>query len=143
MKITVERKHEENGNLVFKITCSEPHNAPFGDLEKKVMTMLEDYKHDVELIVPRDHKLSEEISTALHGIKDKTFSRVIRSLRFAIDNELKIKFSPICQEVYNWIYDKQDGDLKKWLQEFDPERVKYYFDNDATSESDYVEEDDE
>ncbi len=41
----------------------------------------------------------------------------------------------MCQEIYNWIFDNQNEYLKGWIAEYDPQRSRYYFDNDKTHES--------
>lgn len=137
MKITVDRTNSPEGNLVFTITVSEPHNALFGDIEKNICSLLDSCKNSIEKDYPEENKLKEDIISSIHGAKEKAFMRVINNLKFVIKNELEVKFVPICQEVYNWIYDAQDKPLKSWLHEFDPQRSKYYFDNDTTIESDY------
>lgn len=137
MKITVDR-HLKDDQLVFTITCSEPHDVPFGQIEKHMMTILETCKAAVEETPtnPEDeNKLKMEIKQLIHSAKEKAFNRVQSSLHFAIQNELKPKVGPMAQEIYNWIYDHQKDLVKQWLAEFDPQRTKYYFDNDKTADS--------
>ncbi len=137
MKITVDRTIDSEGNLVFTISVKEPHKVPFTELENNMMTALETCKKHVDS-VQEDNKVKNDILSSIHDAKEKTFSRILQSLRFAITNELRPKFQPICQEIYNWIYDNQEGPTKMWMQEVDPQRTKYYFDNDKTVESDII-----
>lgn len=140
MKITVERKVNDDKNLVFTITCSEPHIVPFADEEKFLLKILDSCKGAVEDLLNPENKLRVNTVSHLHDIKEKIFSNLQNSLQFAIRNHLNPKMEPMRQEIYNWIYDSQEGDLKQWMQEFDPQRVRYYFDNDRTIESDDEEE---
>ena len=136
MKITVERTVNEKNELVFTITCREPHNVPFTDDERGLLKALDTCKGAVEELLIPEHKLRIKTVSHLHDIKEKLFSTLLSSLQFAIRNHLNPKMEPMRQEIYNWIYDCQEGDLKRWMQEFDPQRTKFYFDNDRTIESD-------
>ena len=138
MKIKVDRVNTPEGNLVFTITVNEPHHACFGEIEKNMMDILDNCKNDISLSTPDDNKIKEHVISLIHAAKEKTFMRALDSLKFAIENEFRPKFKPICQEIYNWIYDNQTDALKKWMCEFDPQRTKYYFDNDITAEKIHV-----
>ena len=150
MKITVDRTVNPEGNLTFTITVMEPHHACFDLVEKNIMGVLDFCKQGVENLSPEDNKLRQDVVSLIHLAKEKTFNRVLDSLKFAIKEQLEPKFNPICQEIYNWIYDAQNKPLKEWLYEFDPQRTTYYFDNDArfqkqnlkTNPDDKFEEDD-
>ncbi len=137
MKITVDRINNSQGELVFTITVKEPHNAPFGDVEKDLMIELDKCFKSTTETNAGNIKIKDFILSSIHNAKEKTFIHVIENLKFGIKNELQPMFNPMCQEIYNWIYDAQEGHLKQWLQEFDPQRTKYYFSNDKTSESDF------
>src|SRR5688572_18499941 len=139
MKIEVNRTEDSEG-LTFTIKVSEPHDAPFSEIDFETINFLEVCKTEVERLAPPENKLLGEVVNSIHTIKQKTFDRVKTSLQFAIENNVKEKLVPICQEIYNWIYDNQKPFLKAWMQEFDPQRTKYYFDNDKTIESDYEED---
>ena len=130
MKITVDRTHTSENNLVFTVTVSEPHLTCFGESEKQMMRLLEICQDDVERVVLDENKLKDDIKGLIHSAKEKTFVRVLNNLKFSIENEFRPMFKPICQEIYNWIQDHQSGDIKNWMIEFDPERTKYYFHND-------------
>lgn len=132
MRIAVTRKETSEGDLVFTITVSEPHHSAMGIDEVKMMNMLNMCKYDLEGVTPEKNKTRDEILDLFQEIKSTAFIKVIENLKFSIENELRPKFRPICQEIYNWIYDHQDGSLKTWMQEFDPQRTKYFFDNDIT-----------
>ena len=135
MKITVDRTQSLEGDLIFTITIKEPHNAPFGHLEKNLCIILDVCKNAIEEVPTEQNKLKDDIIRSIHEAKEKAFVRVLNNLKFAIKNELQPKFTPICQEIYNWIYDYQKEPLKRWLLEFDPQRTTYYFDNDNKSQN--------
>ncbi len=130
MKISVERIINTEGNLVFTISVSEPHLAGFGDVDKIMMNILDACQNDIFRVTVDENKIKNDVMGLIHAAKEKAFVRVLDNLKFSIENEFRPKFKPICQEIYNWIHDKQTNDLKKWMIEFDPERTKYYFDND-------------
>src|SRR5690606_24171737 len=150
MDIKVDRTNTPEGNLVFTITVSEPHHSCFGEIEKNIMNLLDICKDDIYRTTSDENKTKQDVIGLIHAAKEKTFLRVLRNLKFAIENEFRPKFKPICQEIYNWIYDQQTDVLKKWMSEFDPQRTKYYFDNDITpnkfaqmQESEHDDDDDE
>lgn len=132
MDIKVDRTNTPEGNLVFTITVSEPHHSCFGEIEKNIMKLLDICKDDVYRTTSDENKTKQDVIGLIHNAKEKTFLRVLDNLKFAIENEFRPRFKPICQEIYNWIYDKQTDVLKNWMCEFDPQRTKYYFDNDIT-----------
>lgn len=142
MKITVGRIIEGN-SLKFIINVTEPHQIPFEKPQQFLLKSLQEMAQSLCNIKEEDDAFRDDLETALHGVQSMLFHRSIDSLRFSIENELKPKFEPMCQEIYNWLYDHQKDELKGWLQEFDPQRTKYYFDNDKTCESDYSEEENE
>jgi hypothetical protein len=135
MRIEVDRTEHSEG-LTFTIKVTQPHDVPFSEIDAETMNFLEMCKYSVEKLGPPEHKLVGEVVNSIHSIKQRTFNRVRGSLVFAIQNSLQEKMTPICQEIYNWIYDNQKPALKQWMQEFDPQRTKYYFDNDRTVEND-------
>jgi hypothetical protein len=130
MDIKVDRVNTPEGNLVFTITVSNPHHSCFGENEKNIMNYLDTCKENVSKSTSVENKLAQDVIGLIHASKEKTFTRVLSNLKFAIENEFRPKFQPICQEIYNWIYDHQTVMLKSWMSEFDPQRTKYYFDND-------------
>lgn len=140
MKIIVERTNTPEGDLVFTIKVSNPHDAPFKTEELETLKSLESCYKSLKDISVEESKFKTDVENSIYDIKEKAFLRVIRSLKFSIDNQLRFKFNPICQEIYNWIYDYQNDSLKAWMLEFDPQRTKYYFDNDTTIENDMSEE---
>ncbi len=130
MKISVDRSKEE-GKLVFTITVTEPTQAPLSKLHYLSLQSLDGFIDKMRVIIGDEDKLFLDVQRANHGVKERIFDKVLEDLKFAIKNELEPKFKPICQEIYNWIYDKQGGHIKEWMQEFDPQRTEFYFDNDA------------
>jgi len=130
MKITVERTTNPEGNLVFTITVSEPHFITFEEEERNALEGIDKFTESMEIYLNPENLLYSDIKNANHRVKEKVFMRLLDNLKFSIENELQPKFKPICQEIYNWIYDNQKGYVKKWMEEFDPQRSKYYFDND-------------
>lgn len=140
MKISVNRNFDSDNKLIFTITCEDPGDAPFSEIDSQTILFLEMCKQSVERLADPSHKLVGEVVNSIHTIKQRTFDRVKNALTFDIRNNVQAKVNPICQEIYNWIYDMQKPGLKQWMQEFDPQRTKYYFDNDRTVESDYEED---
>lgn len=143
MDIKVNRRVKENGDLVFEIVVSEPHLAPFDVAERDMMDIMQDAKKKLEAVADPENKTRIDVEQGIHWSKGKVFERVLKNLQFAIKNQLEPKFQPICQEIYNWIYDNQKDILKHWMLEFDPQRSKYYFDNDRNIEKDFDDEPEE
>jgi hypothetical protein len=148
MKITVDRVKKPEGDLVFTITVSEPHDSCFGEIENTMMRLLDRCKEDVYHTTSEENALKNDVMGLIHAAKEKAFLRVLDNLKFSIRHQLQPKFQPICQEIYNWIYDYQKGDLRTWMIDFDPQRTKYYFDNDPENkpsvpqQSEHEDEDD-
>ncbi len=138
MRIKVDRTNNDSGNLVFTITISEPHNAPFTDIDKEIVDALDACRENLNKISSSENKLKEHVINLMNKAEATAFSRVLNSLQDAIKNQFKPKYEHICQEIYNWIYDNQKEPLKSWMLEFDPQRTKYYFDNDITAESNCI-----
>lgn len=143
MKIKVNRRTREDGALVFEIVVTEPQLAPFAEDDKAMMDVLQDAKRKIDNISDPENKTRIDVEQGIHWSKGKVFDRVLNNLRFAIKNQLEPKFNPICQEIYNWINDNQTDILKHWMSEFDPQRSKYYFDNDLNIEKDFDEDDED
>lgn len=133
MKISVERHEDNFGQLVFTITCRDAHDVPF---DSETMRFLDQAERDIRSLGNPTHKLTGEVLDSLHAHKEKAFYRMKKNIQFAIDNDLKNKWTPVSQEIYNWIYDKQAGETKKWMETFDVERARYYFDNDLEVKND-------
>jgi len=133
MKITVDRTNTPEGNLVFTVTVTEPHFSFFGEEEKQVMDRLDVCKNEILTYVSHASETKDLVLDAMHAVKAETFIKVLKELKFSIKNELTPMFKPICQEIYNWMYDYQTGALKTWMCEFDPQRTKYYFNNDINA----------
>ncbi len=140
MKIETNRKVEEDGSLTFTVKVSEPQVVDFSKCDQELMTILEDCQNNINL-VDSDGKIKYDITGLIHRAKEKSFDRFLEKLKFDIKNNFEPRFKHICQEIYNWIYDSQTGALKQWMQDFDPQRTKYYFDNDKSCESDDDDED--
>lgn len=150
MKITVDRSTSPEGNLVFTVTVKDPRHTSFGEEEAQVMRMLDTCKINIQDQVMDENKIKLRALEAIHQAKEDTFLKIIENLQFSIENEFRPKFKPICQEIYNWIFDAQTDFLKKYLNEFAPGRERYYFDNDpqmhkvdVPQESEHDDEDDE
>jgi len=148
MKIKVDRTNMPEGALVFTVTVSEPRHACFGELEKNIMTLLDITKDDIARLTPEKSRSKEDAFTLMHHMKQKFFTRVLENLKHSIKDDFEDRLEHIYQEIYNWIYDAQTEALKTWMLEYDPQRTKYYFDNDVTvdknthpQESEYEEED--
>ncbi len=134
MDIKVDRTVNPEGNLIFTITVKEPHHACFDEVEKNIMGVLDFCKTGVENLSPEENKLRQDVVALIHLAKEKTFNRVLNSLKFAIKEQLQPIFDPICQEIFNWIHDNQKDVLKNWMNEFNSQRTTYYFDNDSKSQ---------
>lgn len=133
MKIEVNRSHTLEGELIFTIRVSEPHEIDISQDEISIMHTLETCIESIESIeISEAYDVKDTIKSALNDVKSDAFWRLLNKLKFSIENEFRPKFRPICQEIYNWIYDHQKGEVKQWMQEFDPQRTKYYFSNDVT-----------
>lgn len=142
MDIKVNRVNRKDG-LVFEIVVTNPHVAPFEEADEAIMNLLEDAKNKFNDIADPENKSRITAEQFIHAAKDKVFQRVLQNLQFAIKNQLEPKFQPICQEIYNWIQDQQDGRVSRWMSECNPQRTKYYFDNDRNIEKDFDEDEDE
>lgn len=130
MKITVDRTVNPEGDLVFTVTVKEPHVAPFSEVEKNALVSIDKFTKEMEKTLDPTQNLYQDILNANHKVKEKVFVRILENLKFSIENQLRPKFRPMCQEIYNWIQGAQEGYLKTWMIEFDPQRTRYYFDND-------------
>ncbi len=136
MKITVDRTMNPEGCLVFTITVASPTIASFTQSEQRLMRILDKTERSCMDVVTEDkddNSLHFKIQKGTNDLKREVFDRVMNRMRFNIENEFRPKFRPICQEIYNWIFDHQSGSLKTWMREFDPVRTKYYFDNDQVA----------
>ncbi len=142
MDIKVNRSVREKA-LVFEIIVTKPHVAPFSEQDEAIMNLLEDAKNKFDNIADPENAARILAESGIHLAKEKVFIRILESLRFAIKNQLEPKFNPICQEIYNWIRDNQEGRTSRWMSEFDPQRTKYYFDNDKNIEKDFDEDEEE
>lgn len=149
MKIAVERVIDEEERLVFTITVTEPHDASLEEDEFKIMQMAENNKLLLAQYDTPNRKTKARAYELLNFFQEEVFKEVLRRLRFSIDETLRPKFMPILQEIYNWIYDRQADRLKDWMEKYDPQRSRYYFDNDKEmnpsedQESEHDEEDEE
>jgi hypothetical protein len=130
MEIKVERKYEDNDNLIFTITAKNPLSNCFCEDDKKMMQILDESKEKIYHVTSDDNKTKLAIIELIHAAKEKTFLRVLNDLKSSIKYDLEPKFERICQEIYNWIHDNQKDVLKQWMIEFNPQRTTYYFDND-------------
>lgn len=130
MDITVDRSITPEGDLIFSIQVKNPSLVNFGIHERHIMSILNAANSSINDVPSTEPKLKEDIRSLVHMAKHKQFERVIEKLKFSIKNSLEAKFNPMCQEIYNWMYDAQDTPLKEWMSEFDPQRTQFYFDND-------------
>lgn len=130
MKIKTDRTLSLEGDLVFTVTVSEPHLAPFSVDEITALISIDVFTQGLAEKVGSESRLFRDLLTANHEVKQKIFDRLLMNLKFSIENEFQPKFQHICQEIYNWITDNQKDYLKKWMLEFNPQRTTYYFDND-------------
>lgn len=143
MKISVERILTPEGSIVFIISAKDPHLIELGQIEIDVMRNLDIAMDVLKKTTEEDNNLINEVVALIHQGKEKTFDKAMTDLRFEIKNRLRVKFDPICQEIYNWMFDAQNGPVKQWLQTFDPQRTRYYFDNDPEMNKPQQVDDDE
>ncbi len=130
MKIEVTRVENESGDLVFTITTRDPTIIPFTIEERLILTRIDEFVRDMSKTLDPTKKLYQDILNSTHAVKENMLIRVIEKLKEKIHDDLRTKFEPMCQEIFNWIYDHQVDHVKSWLSQFEPQRVKYYFDND-------------
>jgi hypothetical protein len=148
MKVKLERSNTDDGNLVFTLTVSDPKYALLKQEENQIMGIVDQCQKNVD-IIDSNEPLRDSVVNILQKAKSKAFERVLNQIKSSIDEDLDAKIKPIRQEIYNWMYDHESNPMKKWMQDLDPQRTKYYFDNDITAESNHVpqesehEEDDE
>jgi hypothetical protein len=133
MDIKVDKHRPGDGSLVFTITVTDAHEWGCAKGDVTIMRLLEECKKQVWSTPLEAEETKQDVAALMHEAKFKTFNRVLNNLRFAIENELRPKFKPICQEIYNWIQDNQIDELKTWMMEVDPQRTTYYFDNDENA----------
>ncbi len=133
MKIEVARTHNESGHLVFTITAQEPNVNPFSLEDRMVLDHLDQLVRDVQKSLNPKSELYEDTMLSMHSIKEKMLVRVINKLKSSIHNDLRSQFEPMCNEIFNWIYENQNEPVGSWLSQFSPQREKYYFSNDPQS----------
>jgi hypothetical protein len=136
MKITVERELSTENELVFTIRCQDARLVNFNEQDISLLNILDKSKLEIEVQPVSNEQLKETIVNYIHAAKEKVFNRIRESLTFQIENESRPKFVHMATEIYNWVYDSQEKPLKDWFQTFDPQRTKYYFDNDQRFDSD-------
>jgi hypothetical protein len=149
MKIEVERVKRENA-IEFIIKVTDPHGVPFTLEEAHTLRAVEQFNSTMSAALNPASKLYHDIVCATHEVKEKMVCRVLESLKSSIMDDLESQFKPICQEIFNWLYDNQEEHAKSWLSAFYPERVTYYFANDlkmkeqnTKSDTDYEEDEDD
>lgn len=149
MKIEVSRVQNEK-TIEFTIKVTEPHTVPFTLEEANTLSAIQQFNNTMSAALNPASKLYHDIVCATHDVKEKMVCRVLESLKSSIRDDLESQFKPICQEIFNWIYDNQEEHAKSWLSAHYPERVTYYFANDikrqaqcAKSDTDYDQEDED
>lgn len=138
MQIRVERVIEGR-NLVFKIVCSEPKALKF-EATKALLKNLDNTIKSMQLMddstmTLRDKRLQEATITSTKSIQCSCFEDLKNNMVLSIENEFEPRFKHIIQEIYNWISDHQSSEMIQWMSDFDPQRTKYYFDNDNTPDN--------
>lgn len=141
MDIKVDRVSNEKGDLVFTITVSKSHFPNVSEEEISALVAMDAFTKTLGTTIDPEKKLYQDILAANKTVKEKIFQKILSSLKFSIKNQLQPKFDPICQEIYNWIYDAQRSFLKSWMTEFDPQRTTYFFDNDEQMKFQFLNED--
>lgn len=133
MEITVDRTCEEDV-IVFTIKVKDLKKSPFNEASLQMMKTLDIAKSDV---YKHENPYLEAVVMHIHAAKEAVCDKVIKNLKFEIKEQFEPKFKQVCQEIYNSVVDSQEEFVKSWMLESEPERFKYYFNNDKTIESDY------
>jgi hypothetical protein len=138
MEIKVERV-QEDGKLIFTITCEElknnVENISLLNHDFDMLFHLEACRDRIAETVPEQYHKRHEVDHAIFTAREQVFQHIYDHFIFALREKLEPKYEHICQEIYNWQYDNAEGKMKQLLQEFDPQRTRYYFDNDDNIEN--------
>lgn len=137
MQIKVDRTECSGSRLVFTITCTDPAIIEFSKDELGALISIEVATKLLSEALSKDSEIFRSLQDSHHEIKERIFDEMLDQMKETIRKRLDDNFRPICQEVYNWIYDHQDGYVKNWMMEFNPERTTYYFDNDPRMTSQF------
>lgn len=130
MKVEVTRERTD-GELVFTIRCTEPHEIRFNEKDCHIMEIVDKCRDEVGAIdLPEGSQLKTDLYAGIHDLKDMTWQKIKTDLIRELEDKFGLFFEAIRYEAYNWIYDNQRGKVKEWMRDFDCERTKYYFDND-------------
>lgn len=144
MQIKVDRTECSVDKLVFTITCSDRDIIDYSAKELGALTTIDEATRAMQEFLGKNSEVFGLLVDGHHEIKERIFDELLEKMKRAIRQKLENKFTPIVQEVYNWVFDHQDDDIKKWMTEFNPERTVYYFDNDPrmTSQNEAKQPDD-
>lgn len=134
MDITVDRTITPEGDLEFHILLKNPHIHKTSITEFDIMEILNAAQSSIEDIATGDPDFKDRISNAVYDAKKLTFDMTFRTFQFQTRGFIRSNFQCIYQEVENWVYDAQPEPFKSWLSEFNANKIKYYFNNDAESQ---------
>lgn len=135
MKIEVHRAVSEKGNLIFTIEARDPQGVTFSQEEFTILKHLDEAMVKINHDVEKKGIIFEETIMKIHDVKSEIHARMLRYLKNNIKLDFEPRFNHICQEIYNWLLENQDGLEKKWMLEFDPQRTRFYFDNDPKAKN--------
>lgn len=135
MDIKVERGKSGEDQIVFTITVTGHDCVDITPEEFAWMHRLDALMEDMALMADEQGKVYELMKLENHKSKDKLFNIILDKLKMKIEINLRQKFRPMVQEIYNWIFDHQDGTLREWMIKYNPDRTRYYFDNDIETEN--------
>lgn len=124
---------EVDGKLIFTFEISNPAKIEISDQEKALMDILEGGMQKIEDEIDDNNEIKSNCLKSLHFTKEGIFLRLLNNLKSDIRSGMVSKFNEMFNEIYNWSVDSQSGDVKMWMQEFDPLRQKFYFNNDLTT----------
>jgi DNA-directed RNA polymerase subunit L len=119
--------------LEFTIRCEESDKIDFSEDDLKAMNKLSNCLLEIENLSIEDYILDHPKSCLVNAqgeIYDKIKEKLCADIRFSVEK----KINAICQEIYNWIYEVQNDNLKEYMEQFDSKRTRYYFDNEMDLE---------
>lgn len=123
MDVEIHMNKCDDGSLQFVITCKNPQVLDFDSEDLEMLIRIDEFINGINT----SNKINMDIKSSVHGLKDRYFNNLNADMKRDIQDKIHHQLQKICTETYNWIYDHQTGALKQFMQEFNPERVCYFF----------------
>lgn len=125
----IERTFNDNGDLIFMITMP---NGPYKIISDDHLSKLTQFRKLGEFLTSEisGFRYSEIMEDSFRDNLQDLFMCFFKEFREDIDKEFTEKCRAMKAEINNWVYDKQSVAIQSWLSEYEPQRTKYYFDND-------------